>query len=87
MPEGLGVEVGVGVGWGVRSDRVYLTLQLLLCGKCPTINAGHESHLALDRGSLFSAERGSCLEKILSFLKGGQLLCVCVWTYSAGSVR
>lgn len=48
------------------SDRVYLTLQLLLCGKCPTVNAGHESHLALDRGSLFSAERGSCLEKIFN---------------------
>lgn len=70
MPEGLG---GVGgAGGSFRSDRVYLTLQLLLCGKCPTINAGHESHLALDRGSLFSAERGSCLEKIFFlFLRGG----------------
>lgn len=48
------------------SDRVYLTLQLLLCSKCPTVNAGHESHLALDRGSLFSGERGSCLEKIFN---------------------
>lgn len=48
------------------SDRVYLTLQLLLCRKCPTVNAGHESHLALDRGSLFSGERGSCLEKIFN---------------------
>lgn len=48
------------------SDRVYLTLQLLLWSKCPTVNAGHESHLALDRGSLFSGERGSCLEKIFN---------------------
>lgn len=48
------------------SDRVYLTLQLLLWSKCPTVNAGHESHLALDRGSLFSGERGSCLETIFN---------------------
>lgn len=48
------------------SDRVYLTLQLPLWSKCPTVNAGHESHLALDRGSLFIGERGSCLEKIFN---------------------
>lgn len=63
------------------SGRVYLTLQLLLWSKCPTVNAAHESHLALDRGSLFSGERGSCLEKIFNgggvwgvlsfFLEGG----------------
>lgn len=72
------------------SGRVYLTLQLLLWSKCPTVNAAHESHLALDRGSLFSGERGSCLEKIsnrggvwgvLSFLDGGVLgLCFTLYT-------
>lgn len=69
------------------SDRVYLTLQLLLCSKCPTVNAGHESHLALDRGSLFSGERGSCLEKILEGVYvrargGGVCALCCVQTYS-----
>lgn len=74
------------------SDRVYLTLQLLLCSKCPTVNAGHESHLALDRGSLFSGERGSCLEKIFNggecgggqCQRRGSLVCAlcCIRTYS-----
>ena len=74
------------------SDRVYLTLQLLLWSKCPTVNAGHESHLALDRGSLFSGERGSCLEKIfngggvwgVAGLERGCSVCAlpCAQTYS-----
>lgn len=66
------------------SDRVYLTLQLLLCSKCPTVNAGHESHLALDRGSLFSGERGSCLEKIFN---GGECRGVSVRGGAAWSVH
>lgn len=66
------------------SDRVYLTLQLLLCSKCPTVNAGHESHLALDRGSLFSGERGSCLEKIFN---GGECGGVSVRGGAAWSVH
>lgn len=73
------------------SDRVYLTLQPLLSSKCPTVNAGHESHLALDRGSLFSGERGSCLEKIFNRrgvgaggcrYGGGLCSLCCIQTYS-----
>lgn len=39
--------------------------------KCPTINSCHESHLALDRESLFSGERGSCSKK--DFNEGGYI--------------
>lgn len=52
------------------SDRVYLTLQLLLCSKCPTVNAGHESHLALDT---LQVEKGGLVWR--RFLMEG--VCVC----------
>lgn len=66
------------------SDRLYLTLQLLLCSKCPSVNAAHESHLAPDRGSLFSAERGSCVEKVFDCVWGGLCSAPCTYiqTYS-----